>query len=74
MPLHCDGHCAVQVGSRGACGLKASHSLRGGVHGGVHGDEGVGLATIDDHELLELKSESDSGTAGSNRGRINTPS
>jgi hypothetical protein len=68
----CCGHRATRVGKRGACGLRAGHSSRGGgVRGGVRGGEGVGLAVLDDRELLELESESDCGTAGSNgRGQV----
>jgi hypothetical protein len=69
------GHGAIRVGSCGACWLRAGHSSRrGGVRGGVRGGEGVGLAVLDDRELLELESESDGGAAGSNGKGIATPS
>jgi hypothetical protein len=64
----------MHMGGRSAeGGLKAGHSS-GDVRDGVRRDEGVGLAVLDNVELLKLESESDGSSAGSNRRGIATPS
>jgi hypothetical protein len=73
--------CIAGLGADGGPGVAAWGGVHGGAgagagagRGGVRGGEGVGLAVLDNRELLKLESEPDGSAAGSNGRGIATPS